>query len=118
MADNNPYAVPFHPPQYAPGKQFTVSGQNRKDKQELYAAIARHINNVDKKVATGQHASPHARQARKAAWKAHEEWLGLHQPASASKQAQEWIKNKAEQQEIRTELNILRDQVAELQKKK
>ena len=107
MAHNNPYAVPIQPPRYAPGTQFTVSGRNREDQQKSDAAIKLHIDKNNKIIAAGKHASPHAQEARRAAWNAHD---------AASKQAQNWATIRAEQQEMRGELKFLEAQVARLQK--
>ena len=109
MAHNNPYAVPIQPPRYAPGTQFTVSGRKRVDQQKSDAAIKTHIDKNNNIIAAGKHASPHAQQARRAAWDAHD---------AASTQAQNWAKIKAEQQEMRSEFKFLEEEVKKLQKTK
>ena len=143
MAHNNPYAVPIQPPRYAPGTQFTVSGRNREDQQKSDAAIKLHIDKNNKIIAAGKHASPHAQEARRAAWNAHDaasridknnkiKAAGKHasphaQEArraagnahdAASKEAQKWATIRAEQQEMREELELLEAQVARLRLQK
>ena len=114
MPHNNPYAVSIQPPQYAPGTRFTVSGRNRVDQQKsgdtkFGTAIKTHVDKNNEIIAAGGHASPHAQQARRAAWDAHD---------AASTQAQNWAKIKAEQQEMRSEFKFLEEEVKKLQKTK
>ena len=94
----NPYLV----------KSLTVPGRGRGD-PDFEAAINAHLKKNDSIIASGQKASPHAQQARTAAWDAHD---------AASKQAQDWANIRAEQQEMRNELKILEQQVKKLQNTK
>ena len=109
MAHNNPYAVPFQQTQYAPGTQSTVSGRNREDQQKSDADIKLHVEKNNNLIALGKHASPHAQQARRAAWNAHD---------AAPNQAQNWETIRAEQQQMQNELKKLENEFAEFQKQK